>query len=91
MTKIFHPDGSLMGEIELSEKQVRLLEGPAGIDVMFHTPRMLQGSLGKDTGKFSLRLDNTRIVTGEPNVLKRYLRLQEAVKALQKSVRGEDA
>jgi hypothetical protein len=80
MTDIVTEKGDKLGEIELSEKQLALLEEGATIGVIYHTPQLLRGALGEASGQFVLRKDGDRIVAADTETVRKFAALRAAIK-----------
>ena len=80
MTDIFDKDGNNIGDIELSEKQQRILNtDQAEVVMIYHTPQMLRGIIAPQNGSFVLRRLNARVEVDRPNVLQDYVRMRRAI------------
>lgn len=81
LTKIFDDDGSEIGEIELSDKQARVLEAGEDIVMIYHTPQTLRHVLGAQNGNFMLHKAGQQVIAKDAVSLKRYVDMQRAIKA----------
>ena len=80
MTDIFDKDGNNLGDIELSEKQQRILNtDQAEVVMISRTPQMLRGIIAPQNGSFVLRRLNARVEVDRPNVLQDYVRMRRAI------------
>lgn len=79
MDKIYDSDGTVIGSIALSDKQRTLLEAGEDITVIYHTPQLLRSLLGERSGSFTLRKVHQRIETDEPDAVKHFVALQQAI------------
>jgi hypothetical protein len=80
LTKIFDDGGAEIAEIELSDKQSRVLGVGEEIVVIYHTPQLLRHILGEQNGTFSLHKVGQLVVAKDVAGLKRYAGLQVAIK-----------
>lgn len=80
LTKIFDDGGTEIAQIELSDKQARVLEAGEEIVVIYHTPQLLRHILGEQNGTFMLRRTGLLVVAKDVAGLKRYAGLQRAIK-----------
>lgn len=81
MHDIVDGDGAQVGTISLSDKQLEQLQAGTAITVQWHTPRLLQGTLGTQSGSFELhRDDDGRITVADAEPLRRYVALQANIK-----------
>ena len=85
MLDIYNDDGETITEMPLTEKQLAILEVAGEIAVIFHTPQLLRSLLGDRSGSFSLHKRDDRVVTREPQAVKRYADLQKAIAAAQRA------
>lgn len=81
MFTIYDDQGNVIADIPLSEKQQALLDVGSEITVFWHTPRMLQNTLGTGSGQFNLYKDGNRIIAPNGDVLRRYVTLQSEIAA----------
>lgn len=77
--EIFDTDGNSLGNITLSDTQMKTLATGSLIAVRYHTPQRLRELLGDRHGLFELRLENGRITAADPAELKRYIDLLDAI------------
>jgi copper homeostasis protein CutC len=85
MTKIFGGDGQELGDLDLSEKMLAVLEHEGDVALTFHTPQLLRYVLGERAGSFILRKHETRVLVDDVDTLRRYIALQRDIKtALEK-------
>jgi len=81
MFTIYDDQGNSIAAIPLSEKQIKLLDVSSEITVLWHTPRMLQSTLGTESGHFTLYKDGNRIIAPDSAALRKYASLQSAIMA----------
>ena len=77
-------DGNEVGDIELSAKQKAVLEAGEEVVVIFHTPQTMRYVLGEEQGSFILHKTDDRIIVHDADVLRRFARLQRAIKAARR-------
>jgi hypothetical protein len=70
MADIFDPTGEKIAAIPLSERQLQLLDVGTTIVVQYHTPQLLRGILGEQTGSFALHKMSERIIATDPHAVK---------------------
>jgi hypothetical protein len=87
MAAIFSKDDEI-ADIPLSVKQLAALEQGEEIAVIYTTPQLLRGTLGQQSGSFSLQKDHDRIVTQMPDAVKAYAKLQKSIAAIRDSSNG---
>jgi hypothetical protein len=85
MSAIFDNNGNELADIALSEKQQTLLNTGENIVVIYHTPQMLRGLLGEQTGSFVLTKHQTQIVVNDADRLRAFADLQRAIKAARET------
>lgn len=81
MQTIYDADGNELGSVPLTEKQQAALDAGGTIAVLYHTPQLMQGELGKRSGSFSLYKDGDRLITTTPGPAKDFAALQAAIAA----------
>jgi hypothetical protein len=79
MPKIFDSDGNEIADFPLSEKMLAALDADEEIAMIFHTPRMHQGTLGHQSGSFTLRKIGARVVAVDAGTVRKYAAIQQAV------------
>ena len=77
---IFDGDGNEIADIEISEKQTKILELGEEVVLLFHTPRMFRELLGERTGSFMLKKIGPRVVAIDGGSVKKYADMLRAVK-----------
>jgi len=77
---IFDGDGNEIADIEVSEKQTKILELGEEVVLLFHTPQLLRSLLGERTGSFVLKKIGTRVVAIDGDSVKKYADMLRAVK-----------
>lgn len=85
METIYDADGHELGSVPLTEKQQAALDAGGTIAVLWHTPQLMQGELGKASGSFSLHKEGDRLISTTPAAVKDYARLRAAVDLLAKA------
>lgn len=81
---IHDADGNLVASIPLSDQNLKLLAAGVEVEVQYHTPKALQGSLGTKAGSFKLYSDG-QIKTRTPVPVKEYANIQTAYRALNQT------
>jgi hypothetical protein len=84
MSIIHDGDGNEVGDIELSVKQKAVLETGEDIVVIYRTPQTLRHVIGDEEGSFILHKLGERTIVRDANVLRRYAKLQRAIKAARR-------
>ena len=77
---IFDGDGNEIADIEISEKQTKILELGEEVVLLFHTPQLLRSLLGERTGSFTLKKIGARITAMDAGSVKKYADMLRAVK-----------
>jgi len=77
---IFDGDGNEIADLDISEKQTKILELGEEVVLLFHTPQLLRSLLGERTGSFMLKKIGTRVVAIDADSVKKYAALVHAVK-----------
>jgi len=77
--EIYDADGNLLGNISLSDMQMKRLAAGGLISVRYHTPQLLRQVLGEHSGVFELMLKDGKIVSQGAEELKRYIALLDAI------------
>jgi len=77
---IFDGDGNEIADIEISEKQTKILELGEEVVLLFHTPQLLRSLLGERTGSFMLKKIGARITAMDAGSVKKYADMLRAVK-----------
>ena len=80
MPKIYDRDGNEIAEFELSPKMLAALEADEEIAMIFHTPQLHHGTLGHQSGSFTLRKIGDRIVAFDAGTVRKFAGIQTAVK-----------
>jgi len=80
MPKIYDRDGNEIAEIDISEKQQKVLELGEEIVMLFHTPQLFRSLLGERTGSFMLRKIGTRVVALDDGSVRKYAEMIHAVR-----------
>jgi hypothetical protein len=83
MPMIHDTDGNELGDILLTTAQQTLLDAEQNVAVLYHTPQLLQGTLGKNSGSFTLFKDGDRILVLGKEAFQEFLTIQAGVKALK--------
>lgn len=78
---VYDTDGNMLGDVPLSEMQQAALERTGKVSVLYHTPQLLQGLLGRRSGSFMLYQQGDRIMALTSSAVKEFLEIQAAVKA----------
>jgi hypothetical protein len=87
---IYDDQGNELADIPLSERNVGILQADgAQITVLYHTPRMLQGTLGTRNGSFTLRRVGAQLVADNPAAVREYAGMQGAITDLHRRVLPE--
>ena len=77
--EIFDTDGNSLGNITLSDTQMKTLATGSLIAVRYHTPQLLRPALGDRNGLFELKLEGEHITATDPGEVKRYIQLLDAM------------
>ena len=77
---IFDGDGNEIAEIEISEKQQKILELGEEIVMLFHTPQLFRHLLGERTGSFMLKKIGARVIAGDAGSVRKYAEMIHAVR-----------
>ena len=77
---IFDGDGNEIADIEISEKQTKILELGEEVVLLFHTPQLLRSLLGERTGSFTLKKIGARVIAMDADSVKKYADMLRAVK-----------
>jgi hypothetical protein len=78
---VYDSDGNELGDVPLSDNQQRALNAGGKVSVLYHTPQLLQHTLGRRSGSFMLYKDDDRVVALTSSAVKEFLDLQTAIKA----------
>ena len=81
MADVYDSDGNLLGNVPLSENQQAALDKGGNVSVLYHTPQLLQHTLGRRSGSFMLYKDGERVVALTSSSVKEFIELQAAIKA----------
>ena len=74
---VYEANGAHIGAIPISPQQRAQLHRGATISMVYHTPRMLQQTLGSRNGVFEVsEADNKRLVVSDVEQVKRFILLQ---------------
>lgn len=79
--QVYDSDGNELGDVPLSEKQLAALDAGGKVSVLYHTPQLLQHTLGRRSGSFMLYKDDDRVVALTSNSVREFLELQASIKA----------
>ena len=79
--QVYDSNGNELGDVPLSETQQTVLERNGKISVLYHTPQLLQHTLGRRSGSFMLYKEGERVVALTSSSVKEFLDIQAAVKA----------
>ena len=85
MTEIFDQDGNVLASMELSERQLALLDRDGTIVVQYHTPQLLHTLLGTRSGSFTLHKVNSRITAHDPDIMRQFATLQLDIRRARES------
>jgi len=77
--EIFDGNGDSLGNITLSNWQMKTLATGGLVAVRYHTPQLLRPALGDRNGLFELKLEGERITATDPGEVKRYIELLDAM------------
>jgi hypothetical protein len=78
---VYDSDGNELGEVPLSETQQRALDASGKISVLYHTPQLMQNTLGRRSGSFMLYKKDERVVALTSSAVKEFLDIQAGIKA----------
>jgi hypothetical protein len=81
MQAIYDSDGNHLGFMPLSESQQKALDANGKVSVLYHTPQLLQHTLGRRSGSFMLYKEGERVIALTSSTAKEFLELQAAIKA----------
>jgi hypothetical protein len=73
---VYEANGTHIGELPISPEDLNLLHDGATITINFHTPRMLRQVLEIMNGSFELIEVDGKIITAQPEIVKRYITMQ---------------
>jgi len=79
-TEIYDAKGWVIGNVELSENQLRSLDMGEVVSVQYHTPRAFRAQMGVVQGRFDLGKFEGRIVSHDPDSTRKCAELHAAVK-----------
>lgn len=77
--KIFDRDGTEIADFPLSEKMQAAIDADEEVTMIFHTPQMLHGTLGHQSGSFTLRKIGARVVALDAGTVRKFAAIQTAV------------
>jgi hypothetical protein len=78
---VYDGEGNELGDVPMSETQQAALERGSNVSVLYHTPQLLQHTLGRRSGSFMLYKADDRVVALTSSAVKEFLELQAAIKA----------
>jgi hypothetical protein len=81
MQAIYDADGNELGKMPLTDKQQAALDAGGKVSVLYHTPQLLQHTLGNHSGSFMLYKEGDRVVALTSSSVKEFFGLQAAIKA----------
>jgi hypothetical protein len=88
---VYEPNGAQIGAVPISPRDLSVLHNGGTITVTFHTPRMLRQVLDIMNGSFDLIEVDGKIVTTQPETVKRYIEMQaDIAKAMKDKNKWSD-
>jgi hypothetical protein len=83
MLTIYDAEGNEIGKLALSEKQQATLDASGKLSVLYRTPQLMQGELGRRNGSFMLYKKDDRVVALTSASAKEFFELQAAIAAFR--------
>ena len=88
---VYEANGAQIGAVPISPRDLAVLHDGGTITVTFHTPRMLRQVLDIMNGSFDLIEVDGKIVTTQPETVKRYIEMQaDIAKAMKDKSKWTD-
>jgi len=84
MATVYDPEGKHSLDLPLSEKQRALLEAGGEVTIVYHTPQLMRGLIGRSSGQLKVKQTDGRCMASDPLAFRAFQALWVAIEGVRK-------